>query len=129
MSKQVLIDGVGQIAIAVTDIDASLAFYRDVLGIELLFEVPPNMAFMNCSGVRLMLTTLQGIVEDHTTSTIYYKVSDIQLFAEQAQARGADFEHLPTLAAKMPDHDLWMGFIRDPDQNLIGIMSEVVIEQ
>ena len=27
--------------------------------------------------------------------------------------------------AKMPDHELWMGFLRDPDENLIGIMAEL----
>jgi hypothetical protein len=25
----------------------------------------------------------------------------------------------------MPDHDLWMAFIRDPDGHLIGLMMEV----
>jgi len=25
----------------------------------------------------------------------------------------------------MLDHDLWMAFFRDPDRNLLGLMSEV----
>jgi methylmalonyl-CoA/ethylmalonyl-CoA epimerase len=28
------------------------------------------------------------------------------------------------LAAKMPDHELWLGFLRDPDGNLVGLMEE-----
>jgi len=30
----------------------------------------------------------------------------------------------PHLIAQLPDHDLWMAFFRDPDRNLLGIMSE-----
>jgi methylmalonyl-CoA/ethylmalonyl-CoA epimerase len=29
------------------------------------------------------------------------------------------------MIARMPDHDLWMAFLRDPDRNLLGLMSEV----
>jgi hypothetical protein len=27
--------------------------------------------------------------------------------------------------AKMPAYDLWMAFFRDPEQNLLALMSEV----
>jgi len=37
------------------DMDASVAFYRDVLGLRFLFEAPPQLAFFDCGGVRLML--------------------------------------------------------------------------
>ncbi len=33
-------------------------------------------------------------------------------------------ERDPQLAARMPDHELWIGFVRDPDGNLIGLMEE-----
>ena len=47
---------VGQIHISVTDIDTSVAFYRDVLGIPLLFQVPGMpMAFFASGDVRLYL--------------------------------------------------------------------------
>jgi hypothetical protein len=39
-------------------------------------------------------------------------------------ARGAMNERDPQLAAKMPDHELWIGFVRDPDGNLVGLMEE-----
>lgn len=51
MSKPV-IDGIGQIAIAVSDIERAVAFYRDTLGLTLLFEAPPGLAFFDCGGVR-----------------------------------------------------------------------------
>jgi catechol-2,3-dioxygenase len=54
------IEAIGQIAIAVSDIKQSLSFYRDQLGLPFLFEAGPNLAFLQCAGVRSMLTTLQG---------------------------------------------------------------------
>ena len=38
--------------------------------------------------------------------------------------RGAKNERAPQLTAKMPDHELWAAFVRDPDGNLIGLMEE-----
>ena len=119
------IEAVGQIAIAVTDVNKSLAFYRDVLGLQFLFQPSPELAFLDCGGVRLMLTTLQGEERDHKTSAIYYRVADIAAATEHIKAQGIEFVREPQMVAKMPDHDLWMGFVRDPDETLVGIMAEV----
>lgn len=125
MNLNIKVEKIGQIAIAISDLKISVQFYRDILGLELLFEVPTGLAFFNCGGTRLMLTTLQGNEEDHNTSAIYYKVSDIHSTAELLQKKGVTFEREPQLAAKMEDHDLWIGFLRDPDNNLVGIMAEL----
>ena len=125
MTDKPEIQGIGQIAIAVSDIRRSVAFYRDVLGLSLLFEAPPGLAFFNCGGVRLMLTIPQGEVRDHHTSVIYYKVADIHAAMEILAGRGVVPVGEAQLVARMPDHDLWMAFIRDPDENLIGIMAEI----
>ena len=45
----------GQIAINAKDVERATAFYQDVLGLKLLFKVPPGLAFFDCGGVRLML--------------------------------------------------------------------------
>jgi methylmalonyl-CoA/ethylmalonyl-CoA epimerase len=119
------ITNIGQIAIAVSDIQQSTTFYRDGLGLALLFEVPPSMAFFDCGGIRLMLTTSQGNEKDHRTSVIYYKVAELDKATEVLEANGINFEREPQLVAKMEDHELWIGFLRDPDENLVGIMAEV----
>ena len=116
---------IGQVAIAITDLAKSVHFYRDILGLELLFETPSGLAFFNCGGTRLMLTTLQGKEEDHKTSVIYYQVSDMESSVEQIKSKGAEFEREPQFATKMADHDLWIGFLRDPDNNLVGLMAEI----
>jgi len=124
-----IIYSIGQIAIAISDLEQSLIFYRDKLGLPVLFEVPPNMAFLSCGDIRLMLTKLQGEPKDHKTSVIYYKVSDLNVAVEQIKLCGIQFIQEPQMTAKMPDHELWQGFIRDPDDNLIGIMGELPLDE
>ena len=72
-----------------------------------------------------MLTTLQGDEKDHHTSVIYYKVDDIKAATSDLIDKGIEFEREPQLAAKMEEHELWIGFLRDPDENLVGIMAEI----
>jgi len=129
MNSDVKLEKIGQIAIAITDLEKSVSFYKNTLDLELLFEVSPNLAFFNCGGTRLMMTTLQGEEKDHNTSVIYYKVSDIHQVTERLESRGVVFERKPQRAAKMEDHELWIGFLRDPDQNLIGIMAELPLSE
>lgn len=127
MSNEVSIEGIGQIAIAVSNPERSVAFYRDVLGLKLLFEAPPALAFFDCGGVRLMLTTQQGEEQDHQTSAIYYRVANIQESTAVLAAKGVNIIRGPELAAKLEDHELWLAFLRDPDEHLVGIMAEVPI--
>lgn len=122
MSMQV--QSIGQIAIAVSEIARAKIFYQEVLGLPHLFDAPPALSFVMCGDTRLMLTTLQGDVADHRTSVIYYKLASLDDAAAQLQQRGVCWVQVPSFVAKMPDHDLWMGFIRDPDANLIGLMEE-----
>src|SRR4051794_19898484 len=104
---------IGQIALTVTDVDRSVAFYRDTLGMRFLFQVP-NLAFFDCGGVRLMLGPAEKSGESFS-SVIYFKVDSIQAAFETLSAQGVAFEAAPHLIAKMPDHELWMAFFRDPD--------------
>ena len=124
-SNQLAIKSIGQIAIAVTDIFRATAFYKDTLGLTLLFEVPTGLAFFDCGGVRLMLTTLQGERSDHRTSVIYYKVDDIHEAALTLKEKGAHFIQEPQMAAKMDGYELWNGFMRDPDDNLVAITADM----
>ena len=114
---------IGQIALTVRDTGRAVEFYRDTLGMRFLFQVP-NLAFFDCDGVRLMLSQPEKPGEN-SGSVIYFKVADIQEAYQTLQSRGVVFEDEPHLIAKMPDHDLWMVFFRDPDRNLLGLMCEV----
>ncbi len=98
-----------QIAIIVHDIPKAVAFYRDTLGLRLLFEVP-KMVFFDCGGVRLMLGIPEKTEFDHPSSILYFKVPDLHETHQTLTARGVEFIAPPHLIAKMPDHELWMAF-------------------
>ena len=117
--------GVGQLAIPVGDLQRSLGFYRDVLGLRFLFQVPPELAFLDCGGVRLMLDHPEKPEFDHASSILYFAVPDIQAAHAAMKAKGARFEDDPHLVARLPDHDLWMTFFRDTEDNVLALMSEV----
>ena len=116
---------IGQIAVIVHDLPRAVAFYRDTLGMRLLFEAPPKMAFFDCGGIRLMLSLPETPEYDHPSSIIYYKVDDIQQAAAVLQARDVVFDSPPHLIAQLPHADLWMAFLRDADRNPVALMSEV----
>lgn len=116
---------IGQIFVNVHDLDRAIAFYRDTLGMKFLFQAPPNMAFFDCDGVRLMLGVPDRSELDHPASIIYYKVDDIEKVYETFKARGVEFVVKPHLVAPMPDYDLWLADFRDSEGNLLALMSEV----
>lgn len=114
---------IGQIALPISNPDDSEAFYRDKLGLPFLFRFG-HLVFFNCNGVRLML---EGSPKEAVTSTgvcLYFKVEDIEKTCDTMQQRGVVFVDQPHLIARMPDHELWMVFLRDPDGNLLALMEE-----
>ncbi|HKE01743.1 MAG TPA: VOC family protein, partial [Planctomycetota bacterium] len=62
---------------------------------------------------------------DHPSSILYFRVADIRASHEALVARGVAFDRAPFLVAKMPDHDLWMAFFRDPEKNFHALLAEM----
>lgn len=124
MTDSARLSTIRQIAITVSKVDEALAFYRDILGLTFLFSAVPDLAFLDADGVRLMLSTPQGAGSVGHNSILYFAVVDIVSTHAALIKRGAADERVPQLAATMPDHQLWTGFVRDPDGNLIGLMEE-----
>jgi catechol 2,3-dioxygenase-like lactoylglutathione lyase family enzyme len=117
---------IGQIAMTVSDVGRAVEFYRDTLGLRFLFQAP-NMAFFDCGGIRLMLAPAEDVPDVKLrwfSSILYFKVDDIEASAEVLKFRGLSFDREPHLVAKMPDHDLWMAFFHDPDDNVLALMCE-----
>jgi catechol 2,3-dioxygenase-like lactoylglutathione lyase family enzyme len=115
---------IGQIAITVADVEKSTHFYRDTLGLQFLFSAGPNLAFLAADSVRIMLTTPQGAGTVGKNSILYFRVSDIEAAHAALLRRGAVNERGPQLTARLPDHKLWLAFVKDPDGNLVGLMQE-----
>ena len=118
------ITNIGQIAINVQDLERATAFYRDVLGLTLLFTVP-NLAFFDCGGVRLMLGPAETPELDHPSSILYFRVPALNAAHQRLIDLGVPIVAPPRLIAPMPTYDLWMAGFRDSEGNVHQLMSEV----
>jgi len=118
------INKIGQIAINVHDTTRAVEFYRDSLGLKLLFTAG-QLAFFDCGGVRLMLSPPEKPEFDHPSSILYFTVDNIQAAYDRLVHRGVKIEDQPHVVARMPDHDLWLAEFRDSEGNLMALMSEV----
>jgi methylmalonyl-CoA/ethylmalonyl-CoA epimerase len=116
--------GVGQLAIPVADLDRSLAFYRDTLGLRFLFRAPPGLAFLQCGEVRLMLSQRAPGDPEAGAGVVYYRVTDLDGAYTALRERGVRFVDRPHRIARLEDHELWMVFLRDPDDHLLALMAE-----
>jgi methylmalonyl-CoA/ethylmalonyl-CoA epimerase len=118
-------DRIGQIHNTARDLDRAATYYRDVLGMKFLFQVP-NMAFFDCGGIRLMLGVPESGEFDHPASILYYDVTDIQAAHSELRKRGVQFKSEPHKVADLGSKELWIGFFEDSEGNTLAVMSEVV---
>jgi methylmalonyl-CoA/ethylmalonyl-CoA epimerase len=122
-TSPIQLESIGQVALTVHDLAASKRFYQEVLGLQFLFDAGA-MAFFQVGNVRLMI----GLPEKPTNpegTILYFRVADIQGTAEAFKQKNVAFVQEPHLVARMPGHDLWMAFFKDPTGNVLGLMSEV----
>ena len=119
------LSAIEQIAVNAQDLERAVEFYRDKLGMKHLFTVPPNLAFFDCDGIRLMLSLPAKPEFDHASSIIYFKVDDILLAYATLSERGVHFDEKPIFVADMGTYDLWIGSFRDSENNLLALMSDV----
>jgi methylmalonyl-CoA/ethylmalonyl-CoA epimerase len=120
---QLNINHIGQVALAVSDVDRAEVFFGEKLGLRKLYRFG-DLSFFDCAGVRLMLEKARNADEIQRSSVTYYRCADIALTVRELQARGVSFTEKPHLVAKMEDHDLWMAFFTDPDGHTLAVMQE-----
>lgn len=120
----ITLGAVGQIHISVSDLERSVAFYRDVLGLEHLFTVPGQpMAFFQAGEVRLYL----GVPENESFRSrpvVYYRVENLDATYAAVVERGASSMEKPQKVHDDGTTTLFMAFVADPDGNPIGLMEE-----
>ncbi len=114
-----------QVALTVSNLDTARAFYRDRLGLPLLFEAG-DMLFFDVAGTRLMLArdTARKLSE-RPAGILYFHVDDFAAALGRLRASDAalvgDVETVQSTQA---------GFLRlqqfsDPDGNMLAIMGLV----
>jgi methylmalonyl-CoA/ethylmalonyl-CoA epimerase len=113
-----------QVTNVVHDLDRAVRFHRDVLGLPLLFQAPPSLAFFQCGTVRLMLSPPETAEQDHPGSVLYFRVRNIEAVHQTLVQRGVAFVGEPHRVHQTPDYELWMAFFHDPDKNPMALMEE-----
>lgn len=114
-----------QIAVAVKDVDTATAFYRDRLGLKLLFQAPPGLSFFDLDGIWLMLSQENEREPAQAGSVLYFEVQDIVARHAELRQRGVEFVDEPHRVADMGTYELWMTFFKDPDGTLLALREEV----
>jgi len=118
---------VAQVLIPIDDFDRGVAFYRDVLGLRFLFAAPPQMAFFDCAGVRLLVGVTPTDKKPQRGSAIYFKVPDIAAVFASLSGQGVCFTAEPHIVHRTPASELWLAEFTDPDGNQLALMSEVAV--
>lgn len=118
-----------QVALLATDLDRSIAFYRDVLGLAYMDRYdPPGLAFFHLGGgTRLILSATSS------KATLYFRVDDIDSAVSALAARGVFFLHKPSMIHRDDKGRLgkkgveeWMAFFKDPSDNVLALVAQRV---
>jgi len=116
--------GLAQVAVSVSDIPRAVEFYRDVLGLPLLFDIPEqNIAFLQAGDARLYLDA-NGMEGYHSSPLVYWTVADVDAAEAAITARGITIESPAHVVHRTETTELWMFLVRDPDGNAVGLMQE-----
>jgi predicted enzyme related to lactoylglutathione lyase len=123
VNNRPVITGLGQLHVSVTDLDRAVAWYRDVLGLDFLFQVPGQpMAFFDCGGVRLYL----GVPENElfrSRPIMYFSVDDIDNSVEEIASRGGQFSDRPHVVHRDDSSELWLASLTDPEGTPVVLME------
>ena len=115
---------IAQLMIPVGDVETGVAFYRDTLGLPFLFAAPPQMAFFDCGGVRLLVGVLPAGEPAQRGSAIYFRVPDIHAAHANLRDKGVRFRAAPHVVHRTPDSELWLSEFTEPDGNPLALMAE-----
>jgi methylmalonyl-CoA/ethylmalonyl-CoA epimerase len=123
MTSENPIGRIYQISMRAHDVERAVRFYRDALGLPFLFAAPPRLAFFDCGGIRLMISTPEPDF-DHQGSVVYFGVPDIQRTHAALASRGVIFRSQPHKIATLADREVWLADFEDSEGNVLALMSE-----
>lgn len=115
---------IGQIAQSAADIEASVKFYTEVMGLRIALRPHPGMVFFDCAGQYLLVEKAQDGQQYGPGSVLYFDVPDLAVCVRELESRGVVFKHKPHRIAQLPTYDLWMAFFEDPDKHLLALQMQ-----
>jgi predicted enzyme related to lactoylglutathione lyase len=105
---------ISQIHVTTPDLAEAIAFYRDVLGLNLLFEVPDQqLAFFDVDGTRLYLGSAESD-EFRSAPLLYFETDDIDAEYDRLVSAGVETVNEPHVVHSTDEYDLWMSFFKTP---------------
>lgn len=111
-----------QVALTTRDPEGSKRFYRDVLGLQLLFEVS-NMTFYQMGDLRLMVGAEPSMTPGG--SVLYVDAPDIDTLGVELEKRGVRFGGGVTVVQRTDKGELKLREFKDPDGNVLALMGFV----
>ena len=118
-----LLSGICQIALASADPGALAAWYRDTLGLAVLFEAG-GMTFMQSGATRLMLgPNHHGAAIGGSDTVIYFEPSDWSAAEAALEARGVAFLHKAEVLQKAPGRELALRAFKDPEGHSLALLG------
>lgn len=111
-----------QVALTTRDLDRARGFYRDMLGLTLLFEAS-GMLFFQLKNTRLMIGSAH--TEPPGGSILYIDAPDLDMLAAALEKKGVVFTGPAETVQKTPTHSLKLRAFHDPDGNTLALMGMV----
>lgn len=118
----IALEKISQIALTTQDLSRSVAFYRDTLGLKLMFEVS-GMAFFDVGGIRLMIGQAKLDAPLQNNSYIYFDAGEWTETESALIARGLKFDRPAEVVQRAEGKEHAIRFFKDPDGNAIAIMG------
>ncbi len=116
---------IAKVILSVNDLEKSVAFYRDVLGMT-KSSTPGEFAFLDGGGVTLALRSaaragpvIPGGVE------ISFEVGDVGATYQELKSKGVTFPYPPRAVTHSGDMELLATDFRDPDGHVLSITGWV----
>jgi len=110
------------------DLDATRAFYRDVLGLEILREDPGDRIVFRTGGGTQIAVTLSTVGTADTQTQMAWRVPDIRAAVAELRGLGVQIEEY---AAPDPVTDdgvadmghSWAAWFLDPSDNVLAVVQ------
>ena len=122
MSKSLTLGPIGQISRSVGDIEKSIDWYQNKVGLTHLYTYR-KLAFFDCGGTRLFLEERE---RPSPESVLYLRVPDINAAYDELEQRGIVFASAPHLIHRHDDGvEEWMAFFDDLEGRTLAIMCQI----
>jgi catechol 2,3-dioxygenase-like lactoylglutathione lyase family enzyme len=110
------------------DLDASRAFYHDLLGLEVAREDPDDRIVFRCGGGTQIVVTLSTVGTQDSQTQLAWRVPDIHAAVAELRAQGVRIEEYeapdPVTTDGVADmgHS-WAAWFIDPSGNALSVVQ------